>query len=90
MSSPRLLLILAPAEQSPGRELRELVNWDGDAIPFFGLDVDAWRAGGDGFLGFTESLGGGVHLQSYSLLGRGQKAVAEMLSHLTNLKDTRS
>ena len=41
----RLLLILAPAEQSPGREPRELVNWDGDAIPFFGLDVDAWRAG---------------------------------------------
>jgi lipopolysaccharide biosynthesis protein len=52
--------------------------------------VDAWRAGGDGFFGLTESLGGGVHLQSYALLGRGEKAVGEMLSHLAALKDTRS
>lgn len=52
--------------------------------------VDAWRAGGDGFFGLTESLGGGPHLQSYALLSRGEKAVGEMLGHLAALKDTRS
>jgi hypothetical protein len=41
----RLLLILAPAEQSPGEEPRFLVHWDGDAIPFFGTDVEGWRPG---------------------------------------------
>jgi hypothetical protein len=41
----RLLLILAPAEQSPTEEPRFLVNWDADAIPFFGLDVEAWKPG---------------------------------------------
>ncbi|MFO0467077.1 MAG: rhamnan synthesis F family protein [bacterium] len=66
--------------------------------PFLPLTplVNAWRAGGDGFFGLTESLGGaahlggGAHLQSYALLGRGEKAVGEMLSHLAALKDTRS
>lgn len=60
--------------------------------PFLPLSplVDAWRAGGDGFFGLTESLGGGAHLQSYALLGRGEKAVAEMLGHLASLKDSRS
>ncbi len=41
----RLLLILAPADQSPAEEPRFLVNWDGDAIPFFGLDVEGWKPG---------------------------------------------
>ena len=41
----RLLLILAPAEQSPVEEPRFLVHWDGDAIPFFGTDVEGWRPG---------------------------------------------
>ncbi|MFH7040884.1 hypothetical protein ABT392_00985 [Paucibacter sp. JuS9] len=41
----RLLLILAPAEQAPGREPRDMVNWDGDAIPFFGIDVNGWKPG---------------------------------------------
>jgi hypothetical protein len=41
----RLLLILAPADQSPDREPRFLVNWDGGAIPFFGLDVESWKPG---------------------------------------------
>ena len=41
----RLLLILAPAEQSPTEEPRFLVNWDADAIPFFGLDVEVWKPG---------------------------------------------
>ena len=41
----RLLLIFAPVDQSPGQEPRYLVNWDGDAIPFFGLDVEGWKPG---------------------------------------------
>jgi hypothetical protein len=66
--------------------------------PFLPLKplVDAWRVGADGFFGLTESLGGaahlggGAHLQSYALLGRGQKAIAQMLIHLGALKVTRS
>jgi lipopolysaccharide biosynthesis protein len=72
---------------------RELLLTNDSVLgPFLPLQplVDAWRRGGDGFFGLTESLGGGVHLQSYALLGRGQKAVAEMLDHLNNLKDTHS
>ena len=41
----RLLLIFAPADQSPEQEPRELVNWDGSAIPFYGLDVEGWAPG---------------------------------------------
>lgn len=41
----RLLVILAPAEQAPDKEPRELVNWGADAIPFYGLDVEGWRPG---------------------------------------------
>jgi hypothetical protein len=41
----RLLVILAPAEQAPDKESRELVNWGADAIPFYGLDVEGWRPG---------------------------------------------
>ena len=38
----RLLLIVAPAgEQEP----RQMVNWDQDAVPFFGMDVSNWKAG---------------------------------------------
>ena len=53
----RLLLILAPADQSPGEEPRFLVSWDADAIPFFGLDVEGWKPGSsrrvdDGAVGF--------------------------------------
>jgi len=53
----RLLLILAPADQSPDREPRFLVNWDSGAIPFFGLDVEGWKPGtsrsvDDGAFGF--------------------------------------
>ncbi len=52
--------------------------------------VDAWRAGGDGLFGMTESHGGGAHLQSYALLARGGGAVASMLAHLADLRDSRS
>ena len=72
---------------------RELLLTNDSVLgPFLPLAplVDAWRGGGDGFFGLTESLGGGAHLQSYALLGRGEKAVGEMLSHLAALKNTRS
>lgn len=82
----------AIATQRFGTPRELLLTNDSVLGPFLPLQplVDVWRAGGDGFFGLTESLGGGVHLQSYALLGRGQKAVAEMLDHLNNLKDTRS
>ena len=41
----RLLLMFAPVDQAPGEEPRALVNWDGEAIPFFGIDVQNWKAG---------------------------------------------
>jgi hypothetical protein len=38
----RLLLIVAPvSEQEP----RQMVNWDQDAVPFFGIDVANWKSG---------------------------------------------
>lgn len=41
----RLLLILAPADQRPEAEPREMVAFDADAIPFFGVDVADWKPG---------------------------------------------
>lgn len=75
-----------------GRPRELLLTNDSVLGPFLPLPplVDAWRAGGDGFFGLTESLGGGAHLQSYALLGRGEVAVTEMLSHLRALRDSRS
>ena len=82
----------AVALQRFGTPQELLLTNDSVLGPFLPLAplVDAWRAGGDGFFGLTESLGGGAHLQSYALLGRGEKAVGEMLGHLAGLKDTRS
>jgi hypothetical protein len=40
--SGRLLLILSPKTEG---EPREHVAWDGDAVPFFGIDVENWRPG---------------------------------------------
>src|SRR4030095_5673986 len=40
--SGRLLLIFSP---SSDREPRLQVNWDQDAVPFFGLDVVEWKPG---------------------------------------------
>ncbi|HKY00796.1 MAG TPA: hypothetical protein VJL86_13880 [Steroidobacteraceae bacterium] len=40
--SGRLLLVLSP---KPDGEPREHVSWDGDAIPFFGMDVENWQPG---------------------------------------------
>lgn len=82
----------AIALQRFGTPQELLLTNDSVLGPFLPLGplVDAWRAGGDGFFGLTESLGGGAHLQSYALLGRGEGAVAEMLGHLAGLKDSRS
>lgn len=68
-----------------------LVN-DSVLGPFrpLGPFVGAWRAGGEGLFGMTESLGGGAHLQSYALLARGARPVATMLDHLARLRDSRS
>jgi len=52
--------------------------------------VDLWRGGGEGLFGMTESLGGGVHLQSYALLARGEAPIATVLDHLSSLRDSRS
>lgn len=41
----RLLVMFAPVDQAPEREPRQLVNWNADAIPFFGMDVEAWQPG---------------------------------------------
>jgi len=51
--------------------------------------VAAWRAGGEGLLGMTESWGGGAHLQSYAVLARGA-GVAALLAHLAAYRDRRS
>src|SRR5262245_59130053 len=40
--SGRLLLVLSTKADG---EPREHVSWDGDAVPFFGMDVDNWRPG---------------------------------------------
>ena len=60
--------------------------------PFLPLEpvVRAWRAGGEGLFGLTDSLGGGPHLQSYALLARGDATVGEVLAHLAAFRDTRS
>lgn len=51
--------------------------------------VAAWRAGGEGLFGMTESLGGGPHLQSYALLARGGRAVDLVARHLAGYRDRR-
>ncbi|MBR0653591.1 hypothetical protein [Plastoroseomonas arctica] len=60
--------------------------------PFQPLEplIDAWRGGGEGLFGMTESWGGGPHLQSYALLARGQGAVAGLRTHLAQHRDSRS
>jgi hypothetical protein len=82
----------AIALQRFGTPQELLLTNDSVLGPFLPLSplVDAWRAGGDGFFGLTESLGGGAHLQSYALLSRGAGAVSEMLGHMAGMKDSRS
>lgn len=61
----------------------------GPLVPLGPL-VERWRAGGAGFFGMTESLAGGVHLQSYLLLARGKAAIADMAAHLAGFSDVRN
>ncbi len=81
---------LALEGQEPPEEL--LLANDSVLGPFLPLDplVEAWRAGGAGLFGMTESWGGGPHLQSYALLARGAGAVAGLCAHLARQRDSRS
>ncbi|MCU0943925.1 MAG: rhamnan synthesis F family protein [Rubritepida sp.] len=74
-------------------EPRELLLANDSVLgPFrpLGPLVAAWRAGGEGLFGATESLGGGPHLQSYALLARGPQAVGTLRAHLAAYRDSRS
>lgn len=75
-----------------GRPEELLLANDSVLGPFHPLPplVQAWRAGGDGFFGMTDSLGGGPHLQSYAMLARGAAATAQTLAHLAEFRDSRS
>jgi hypothetical protein len=81
---------VAVAQYGPPEEL--LLANDSVLGPFLPLApvVAAWRAGGAGLFGLTESLGGGPHLQSYALLARGEAAVGLLLAHLAAFRDSRS
>lgn len=72
------------------REL--LLSNDSVLGPFRPMEpiVAAWRDGGEGLFGLTESLAGGAHLQSYALLARGEDAVGTVLTHLEGFRDSRS
>lgn len=74
--APRELLLANDSVLGPFRPLAPLVA--------------AWRAGGAGLFGATESWGGGPHLQSYALLARGEAAVGALLAHLAAFRDSRS
>ncbi len=52
--------------------------------------VAMMREGGEGLFGMTESVAGGVHLQSYALLARGARAVQELRAHLAAIPNWRS
>ena len=73
---PQELLLVNDSVLGPFRPLAPLVR--------------AWRDGGEGCFGLTESLGGGPHLQSYALLARGHAAVETMQAHLAGFRDSRS
>jgi hypothetical protein len=81
---------LALEGHEPPEEL--LLANDSVLGPFLPLEplVAAWRGGGEGLFGMTESWGGGSHLQSYALLARGQGAVAGLRAHLARQRDSRS
>jgi hypothetical protein len=73
--TPRELLLANDSVLGPIRPLPPLVA--------------AWRAGGEGLFGMTESPGGGPHLQSYALLARGEAAVGVVSQHLAAQRDRR-
>lgn len=75
-----------------GRPDELLLANDSVLGPFLPLEpiVRAWRNGGEGLFGLTDSLGGGAHLQSFAVLARGDAVVGQMLAHLAAFRDTRS
>jgi len=73
----RLLLMFAPVDQAPGEEPRALVNWDGEAIPFFGLDVRNWKPGTTRRIDDTAF---GFPLQTLSTLPPGEYRVQALLN----------
>jgi hypothetical protein len=81
--------VLAIARFGVPREL--LLANDSVLGPFQPIEplVAAWRAGGSGLFGMTESWMGAPHLQSYAVLAR-EAAVAEVLAHLAGFHDRRS
>lgn len=82
----------ALAVQRFGRPEELLLANDSVLGPFLPLEpvTRAWRQGGEGLFGLTDSLGGGAHLQSFAVLARGDAVVGQMLAHLAAFRDTRS
>lgn len=79
----------ALGDRLPGELLLANDSMLGPFLPLTPL-VAAWRAGGDGLFGMTESLAGGAHLQSYAVLARGDAPVGAVLAHLRGFHDSRS
>jgi hypothetical protein len=73
----RLLVIFAPAEQSPDKEPRELVHWDDEAIPFFGVDIESWQPGTTRKI---DSKAFGFPIRSLNALPRGSYRVQAFLN----------
>ncbi len=79
----RLLVIFAPAEQAPDKEPRELVSWDDEAIPFFGVNVEAWRPGTSRTV---DSKAFGFPLRSVAALPPGSYRVQAFLNRYETFK----
>jgi hypothetical protein len=71
----RLILIVAPASAEP--EPRLQVNWDRDAVPIFGMDVDGWKAGQRRVV---DGKAFGFSLQSVDALPPGEYRVQAVLN----------
>jgi hypothetical protein len=52
--------------------------------------IETMRAGGAGLFGLTENLEGGVHLQSYMLLARGEGAVGDLMHFVQRMRISHS
>lgn len=84
---------LVPIVRSRWSELDELLLVNDSVLgPVWPLDghFAVMRAGGPGFFGMLESRQGGAHLQSWLLLARGPKAVADLSNFLAALRLSRS
>ena len=78
---------------SRGRQPSEVLLANDSVLgPFKPLPplVSMMRAGGEGWFGMTESLAGGVHLQSYAVLARGAAALEQLRFHLAAIPLGRS